>query len=364
MKKIAFILLLLWASPIWAKYVAFLTETASGGYINSEKDIVTMKRLLGDKYEFIVFNQAEATSVNIRKEFKRLAKYLGKNDTFVFFYSGHGDRFHIGDSKEADHRDDFLVTSDFKCHGKTEVKNVLVDDELNYLYSQIKARKVIIIDACHSSSMDKSVIKNSRSKQFKGCGESFLTRGFSLDPKFRKAKTKNMIHFGAADEKESALGSPNGGEFTLAIERVLKEKGNISFAKLEQEVQYRIEKFTPSISKYSSIDKNRLYTKDIFTIARTSPPKPPVQNSNDLKSLLENKSKSIKVVTHQNQEEYALGRPIKIKGYFNKSSKQSVYLLELKGTNDYKLIASKPKCLNYSKHGYNHLCQFSNLKDL
>lgn len=364
MKKIAFTFLLLWASSIWAKHVAFLTETASGGAINSEKDIVTMKRLLGDKYEFIIFNEAEATSVNIRNKFKELAKkgYFTKDDTFVFFYSGHGDRFHIGDNEEADHRDDFLVTSDFSCSSETKVTNVLVDDELNYFYSKIKAKKVIIIDACHSSSMDKAVIQNSRSKQFKGCGDSFVTRGFKVNPEFRTAQTTNMLHFGAANEKESALGSPNGGEFTLALEKVLKEKGNISFAQLEKEIQYRIEDFTPSISNNSSINKNTLYTKDIFTIAQTPQAKPPVQNSNDLKSLLENKSKKIKVVTHKNKEEYALGRPIKIKGYLDKTSNQSIYLLELKGNNDYKIIASQPRCIKHSKHGYNYMCQFKDLK--
>lgn len=346
-------MLLLWASPIWARYVAFLTETASGGEINSDKDVVTMKRLLGDKYEFIVFNQAQATSVNIRNKFKELAKELNKNDTFVFYYSGHGDRFYLGDNKEADHRDDFLVTSDFKCNSKTEVKNVLVDDELNYFYSKIKARKIVIIDACHSSSMDKALIKNSRSKQFKGCGDSFITRGFSIDPNFRKAKTTNILHFGAADEKESALGSPDGGVFTLTLARVLKEKGNISFAQLEQEVQYRIEKFTPSISNNSSIDKKSLFTKDIFTIARTTP---------NLKSLLENKNKSIKVVTHKKKKEYAVNNPIKIKGYLNKKPNQYLYLVELKGNDDYKLISSQPKCVKYSKYGYKDMCQFRNLK--
>ncbi len=364
MKKIAFILLLLWVSPIWAKYVAFLTETASGGAINSEKDIVTMKRLLGDKYEFIIFNQDQATSVNIRNKFKELGKkgYFTKDDTFVFFYSGHGDRFHIGDNEEADHRDDFLVTSDFKCQDKIKIKNVLVDDELNYLYSKIKARKIIIIDACHSSTMDKSVTKNSQSKQFKRCGDSFIIRDFELNPKFSKAKTTNILHFGAADEKESALGSPNGGVFTLTLEKVIKEKGNITFAKLEEEVQNRIKEFTPSISKHSSIKKDKLYTKDIFTIAQTPQPKPPIPNSNNLKSLLENKSKSIKVVTHKNKKEYALGRPIKIKGYLNKSSNKFIYLLELKGNNDYKLIASQPKCVKYSQYNHSHMCQFANLK--
>ena len=365
MKKIAFITLLLWASPIWAKYVAFLTETASGGNINSDKDVITMQELLGDKYEYIIFNENEATSVNIRAKLQELSKYLKKEDTFVFYYSGHGDRFYKGDSEEADHRDDFLVTSDFKCNSKTEVRNVLVDDELHYLYSKIKAKKIIIIDACHSSSMDKAVIENSRSKQFKGCGDSFVSCGFKINPKFRRATTHNILHFGAADEKESALGSPDGGEFTLALKYVLEHNGNISFAQLEQKIKNRVErlKFTPSISGNSTINKNQLFTKDIFAIARTtSTRKPPVQNTN-LRSLLENRAKTIKVVTQKNKErEYKIKDTIHIKGYFNKSSQQHIYLLELKGQNDFTLVASQPLCTNYSKYGYNYICQFKDLK--
>ena len=48
-----------------------MTETASGGDINSQKDIVTMKEILGDRYEFIVLNKPEATSVNIRNKLNR-----------------------------------------------------------------------------------------------------------------------------------------------------------------------------------------------------------------------------------------------------------------------------------------------------
>lgn len=362
MKKIVFIVLLLWANPIWAKYVAFLTETASGGTIHSEKDIRTMKRILGDGYEYIIFHQKEATSVNIRAKFKELAQSLKKEDTFVFFYSGHGDRFYRGDNQEDDHRDDFLVTSDFKCSSKTVVTNVLVDDELHYLYSKIKARKIILIDSCHSSTMDKAVTQNSRSKQFKGCGESFVKRGFKINPKFHKAKVSNLIHFGAANEKESALGSPNGGVFTLTLAKVVEEEGNISFAQLEEEIQHRIEAFTPSISPYSSIDKNKLYTKDIFAITKREPANTVTQNSHDLKSLLANKSTNIKIVTQKNKTKYPLGRTLHIKGYLNKKAQQFIYLIELKGNNNYKLIASQPSCIQHPLHGYGYMCQFKGLK--
>jgi hypothetical protein len=344
---------LLLSNIVWARYIALLTETASGGYINSQKDIVTMKEILGDRYEFIVLNKPEATSVNIRNKLKELAKNLTPSDTFVFFYSGHGDRFHRGDNHEADHHDDFLVTSDIVC-SSTDATNVLVDDELNYLYSKIRAKKIIIIDACHSSDMQKGVIENSV-KRFKGCKNGFVTRGFDIDPSWSKAKNKNFLHFGAAQEKESALGSPDGGRFTLALAKVIKEQGNISFAKLEKEVQRELEpyKFHPSISSYSTIDKNQLYTKDIFVVPTTTPPK-----QRSLRAVLESRPNTIEVITQKGLDEYTIGRDITIKGY--PSSIQNIYLIELKGDNDFRLIASKPQCI-YDKKMNRNMCQFRKL---
>jgi len=144
MRRLILISLIL-SNIVWAKYVALLVETASGDPIYSEKDIVTMQKLLGDRYEYTILHQAEATSTNIRAKLNELAKELSENDTFVFYYSGHGDRFANGDSNEADKRDDFLVTSDLKYITDTKITNVLLDNELNYLYSKIKARKIIII---------------------------------------------------------------------------------------------------------------------------------------------------------------------------------------------------------------------------
>ena len=362
MKKIFLLLSLIFTLPTlgWGKYVALLTETAPGGGINSQKDIVTMKRILGNRYEFIVMNAKEATSINIRKEFEELAKTLTKNDTFVFYYSGHGNRFYTGDEDEADKHDDFLLTSDYNCSGGSNVTNVLTDDELNYLYSKIKARKIIIIDACHSASMNKSSLNFSNVKQFKGCSGGLVTKGFNIDPEYRKANNQNFIHFAAAQEHQSALGSKDGGVFTLMIEKVLKKQGNISFSKLEQFVQRGIESFQPSITTDSTIDKSTLYTKDIFVVSTRKPPKP-IVIATDLASLLKQKPKTIKVKT-QKGNKFPIHKSVPITGHFNKSSKQYIYLLELKSKNDFSLVASKPNCLSHSKYGYNYTCQFKNLK--
>ena len=62
------------------------------------------------------------------------------------------------------------------------------------------------------------------------------------------------------------------------------------------------------------------------------------------------------------KKSFPIHKSVPIKGYFNKSSKQYIYLLELKEKNRFTLIASKPRCLSYSKYGYNYMCQFRELK--
>ena len=337
---------------VWAKYVALLVETASGDPIYSEKDIVTMQKLLGDRYEYTILHQAEATSTNIRAKLNELAKKLTPNDTFVFYYSGHGDRFANGDSNETDKRDDFLVTSDLKYITDTKITNVLLDNELNYLYAQIKARKVIIIDACHSATMDKGVMVD-RVKQFKS-KKGFVIRGFEVNPKWEKAKNENFLHFAGAKENESALASKynDGGVFTLALAKVIKEYGNISFDRLEKLVQSNIKDFTPNISPNSTIDKRKLYTKDIFVVPHTQ---------KTLKSLLDSKPQTIKVMTQKRATSYTIGKFIRIKGYLDKKPNSNIYLLELRGENSYKLISYKIKCIDL-KDGENQMCQFPELK--
>jgi len=293
MKKLKLILLLiLLSTSTFAQKVALLVETAPGHPINSDMDIITMKSLLRSDFKVKVISHQEATSTNIRQALMKIAKDLKSNDTFLFYYSGHGDRFSNKTSKEDDNQDDFLVTKDMTCN-YNKIDNVMIDDELNYRYAQIKARKIIIIDACHSETLYKSVATSKASKRFKSSSllKSYetcnniagLTRDFSIDPKYQKAKISNMIHLAASLESQQAEGSPEGGIFTLALQKALKEKGNISFGRLIEEIKSNIKPiatrlggdglFTPNLNE-EGINKRTLYTKDIFVI-----PKQEAQNN-------------------------------------------------------------------------------------
>jgi len=93
MKKSIFIILILCISLLDAKYLAFLISTEDGAPLYTDKDVATMKKLLGDKYEYIILHKKDATYHNVRDKFIKISKMLNSDDTFVFYYSGHGARF-------------------------------------------------------------------------------------------------------------------------------------------------------------------------------------------------------------------------------------------------------------------------------
>jgi hypothetical protein len=375
MKKLKLVLLLaLLSTATFAQKVALLVETASGHPINSDMDITTMKSLLRSDFKVEVISHQQATSKNIRQALIKIAKELKSSDTFLFYYSGHGDRFSNKISKEDDNQDDFLVTKDMTCK-YNKINNVIIDDELNYRYAQIKARKIIIIDACHSETLYKSVAKSKASKRFKSssllksyetCNNTDgLTRDFSIDSKYKKAKTSNMIHLAASLEWQQAEGSHEGGIFTLALQKALKEKGNISFEKLIEEIKNNIKPiatrlgadglFTPNLNE-EGINKRTLYTKDIFVI-----PKRTVEDST-LESYLNSHLGGIDFKIHEDEKSFVYEQRVRLKAKVS-TTYNHIYLIEMLDKNHYKLLNSKSIDECYSlKNSSQKQCQYQNFK--
>ena len=365
MRAIIFLLALL-CSTSYSKNIALLIETATGGAINSDKDIITMKRLLGNRYEIRVLHEIEATSDRVRRELNRVALELGENDTFLFYYSGHGGRFLRGDSSEEDAHDDFLATGDVKCNGNSIV-GVLVDDELNYLYAQIKAKKIVIIDACHSQTMYKGLTDGDSSKAFKGCGTIYgvLRRGFEIDKKFQSVNADNILYLGASKENESADGSMEGGIFTLAMAKVLEEQGNISFGKFIEEVRKNIKPiatrlgamgaFTPSISQ-NGLDKKSVFTGDIFELSKARPKK-----QNSLKEQLDSHLGGINLKVHGDKTNFSYLERVILKAKIE-DTYAHIYLIEMLDKNHYKILkeGDSYECIPIPNRNQ-RVCQFKDL---
>lgn len=97
----------------------------------------------------------EATRDNVLAAIRReLIGETQAGDRVVFYFSGHGDRHNFGGRGEEDGLDEFLLLTDL---GRKDALGVLVDDEINALFSPISDRNVmIVVDACHSGTISRS----------------------------------------------------------------------------------------------------------------------------------------------------------------------------------------------------------------
>lgn len=99
----------------------------------------------------ILLTDSRATTGAIRQALQRIAREIRPDDTFVFFYSGHGGQRegHSADPHELDGVDEYLYVYDGE----------LLDDEFARLTDAIRARtSLIAIDACFAGGFAKDVI--------------------------------------------------------------------------------------------------------------------------------------------------------------------------------------------------------------
>ncbi|UJR79221.1 caspase family protein [Sandaracinus amylolyticus] len=100
--------------------------------------------------EFLL-TDGRATTAAIRDAMQRITAQIRPDDTFVFFYSGHGgqNESRSGDSRELDAIDEYLFVHD----------GPLLDDELGRLMDGVRARTALVaIDACFAGGFAKDVI--------------------------------------------------------------------------------------------------------------------------------------------------------------------------------------------------------------
>ncbi|MAQ13978.1 MAG: hypothetical protein CMN30_04180 [Sandaracinus sp.] len=97
----------------------------------------------------VVLTDAGATRDAVRNAFQQVARQMGPQDTFVFFYSGHGgQRMNSGDRLELDGIDETLVLYDGE----------VVDDEVAQWFEPIQGLAIVALDSCFSGGFAKDVI--------------------------------------------------------------------------------------------------------------------------------------------------------------------------------------------------------------
>jgi hypothetical protein len=91
--------------------------------------------------ESVVLTNAQATRASVQRAFERIAAQAGPNDTFLFFFSGHGDRVESGELGEMDGHAETIELRDGALH----------DHELARMFGAVRARlAVVALDSCFS----------------------------------------------------------------------------------------------------------------------------------------------------------------------------------------------------------------------
>jgi len=186
----------------------------------------------------VLYNQE---SLQIEDYLKSYANSLSANDTFAFYYTGHGSLVDDIDGDEIDdHKDEALVLSD-------GVKNIpYIDDNLNQYLNTIKAKKLIIFDSCHSGTAHRGDVDNSirvKSLPFNELNAP-LSKGLVVG---REIGGGDYIVLSASEDNEESLATMDGSLFTNEIYRLLS--GQNSLDSIQEEATYNIVSYAKRANK-------------------------------------------------------------------------------------------------------------------
>jgi hypothetical protein len=247
MFKKLFIIWLIALTPIllFAKKEALIV--AVGKYKNSKRvlhvghDISKMEYLLEKQgFRVTILKDHQATYRNVVRHLKSYQQ-LSKNDVFVFYDTSHGVQIPDLNGDEADGQDEAFALYDatFDNVSIADVKGILVDDELELLLDRIHAKKLMIIDACHSGSFYKSssffIANSSDSYTTKAlnCSKNFYNNRKKFFSKTHKTDIKNLVVLSASKDNQLSIDTPTkGGLFTDTIYHVWDKNPNITFKDL------------------------------------------------------------------------------------------------------------------------------------
>ena len=227
-----------------------------------KKDVPRMERLF-KSWGFNVTVLQDAQSMSLESHLANYAN-LRAEDNFIFYYSGHG--FHVKDvsGDEADGEDEALVLS------SGAENKLFLDDALFGYLNAIKAKKMVLLDSCHSGTAFKAFGDKPKAKSITANQVSSVMRTKSFRPKESKIGKGEYVVFSASQDKEESLDTSNGGLFTNAFLTQFKKGGaSERLMNLRQSMENEIVQFCrrsdstphhPKLSastnqlKYSSID--------------------------------------------------------------------------------------------------------------
>ncbi len=170
-----------------------------------------------------VLAEEAATVAGIRAAIRRvLIEGVTANDRVVLYFTGHGDQVVDSNQDENDGIDEVLLPYDFAMlwsnDGGPAFVNVLVDDEVDTLLMQSPAGEIIVlVDACHSGTVTKSVSPYAKL-------ESLMPVDGSKSLRIRAGSTEPRIALlSAAQADQEARTVAGGSLFTEAVAAAIRD---------------------------------------------------------------------------------------------------------------------------------------------
>jgi hypothetical protein len=198
----------------------------------SINDVESMREILMTRWGFQARNitlltDENATRAAIVTALNTLVQIAGPADSVYFHYSGHGSQVQDLNGDEPEGLDETIVPQD----GRTAGVRDIVDDELDAIFSRLRARSaVIVLDSCHSGTATRamtirtrSVPRDDRLELYRNGGAAVSTR--AIVP-FRKSRF--VVMGGAAANEEALDGEVDGryhGFFSYSLARALTSSG-------------------------------------------------------------------------------------------------------------------------------------------
>ncbi|MDQ1674836.1 MAG: hypothetical protein QOC98_3398 [Frankiaceae bacterium] len=224
--------------PGGARVIALLVGVSEyGGRINDLPNTDDDARQLYDSLRTagllhpasVVLTNAEATTKNVREAFARAAAAAGPNDTFLFFFSGHGDQVDVPVSAaELDGRSETIELRDA----------AMSDAELAPLFASVHGRvSIVALDSCFSGGFRNLISRPNVMGLFSSeedltslVASQFKAGGF-LAYFLREGLT------GAADDDGDHI--VTAGELSTYVRRRFRREGDIPATTREDENNYQ-----------------------------------------------------------------------------------------------------------------------------
>lgn len=207
------------------------------GAVSDARNIQQLIRDVGNykPTQIRLLTDLQATRQGILDGFRWLVEGTQPGDRVFFYFSGHGAQIKdtITDADEDDGIDETLCPVDTTAARR----DMVIDDEINKFLQQLTGRQVlIVVDACHSGTIEKSIALPP--------GTQLKTPIFDIplpeEKSIRVVKkqqlvnpTTQLIVYTAVASDQVAIDTANGGIFTSSFIKAIKDKrGEISHKNL------------------------------------------------------------------------------------------------------------------------------------